>query len=136
LEIACSAAGSGVSMPQKTVMKPASRISSSTRSFLAMLSVASQAKRSGYLWRVCQSTTWGKSSSAAFWLPMKLSSTKYTLVAPAAAMRSSSRSTCSGVFKRGLRPYSAGMSQNSHEYGHPLENCMLAMKYSWSGIIS
>ena len=46
-EIACSASGSGVSMPQKTVMKPASRISSSTRSFLAMFSVASQAKRSG-----------------------------------------------------------------------------------------
>ena len=47
LEIERSASGSGVSMPQKTVMKPASRMSSRTRSFLAMLSVASQAKRSG-----------------------------------------------------------------------------------------
>ena len=46
-DIERSASGSGVSIPQNTVMKPASRISASTRSFLAMFSVASHAKRSG-----------------------------------------------------------------------------------------
>ena len=46
-DIARSASGSGVSMPQKTVTKPASRMSARTCSFLAMLSVASHAMRSG-----------------------------------------------------------------------------------------
>ena len=71
-----SACGSGVSMPQKTVMNPASRMSSSTRTFMAMFSVASQAKRSGYRFRCCHSTRWGRRSRAAFWFAMKLSSTK------------------------------------------------------------
>ncbi len=47
LAIERRASGSGVSMPQNTTWKPASRISRSTRSFLAMLSVASHAKRTG-----------------------------------------------------------------------------------------
>jgi hypothetical protein len=47
LDIASSAPGSGVSMPQKIVTKPASRMSPRMASFLAMLSVASQAIRSG-----------------------------------------------------------------------------------------
>ncbi len=76
LEIDRRASGSGVSIPQNTTWKPASRISSSTRSFLAMFSVASHAKRTGKRWRRCHSTRWGRRSRAAFWLAMKLSSTK------------------------------------------------------------
>ena len=63
-------------MPQNTTLKPASRIRASTRSFFAMLSVASQAKRTGNRLRRCHSTRWGSSSWAAFWFAMKLSSTK------------------------------------------------------------
>ena len=42
LAIACSASGSGVSMPQNTVSNKASRISARISGRLAMLSVASQ----------------------------------------------------------------------------------------------
>ncbi len=47
MDIARSASGSGVSMPQNTTWKPASRISARMPSWRAMFSVASQAKRSG-----------------------------------------------------------------------------------------
>ena len=43
-DIAFSASGSGVSMPQKTVSKPASRIMASRSRARAMFRVASQAK--------------------------------------------------------------------------------------------
>ena len=47
LDIAFSASGSGVSIPQKTVLNPASRIRARMSVARAMLSVASQARRTG-----------------------------------------------------------------------------------------
>ena len=76
LGIALSASGSGVSMPQNTVMKNASRIISRISGRLAMFSVASQASRISKPVRFCHSTRCGSRSSAALRLPMKLSSTK------------------------------------------------------------
>ena len=52
LDIERSASGSGVSMPQNTTWKPASRMRARTRSFLAMFRVASQAKRTGTVFAI------------------------------------------------------------------------------------
>ena len=61
----------------------------------------------------------------AFLLPIRLSSTTKTICSPDLRMVSSSVSTCSLVFSRGLRPKVMMMSQNSQVNGQPREICML-----------
>ena len=91
-------------MPMKTVVKRAARSSSSSSSSWATFSETSVLKYIGWPWASLHSAIARSSSLASFLLPMKLSSTRKTCVAPRRWHSAISAITCGTDLTRGRRP--------------------------------